>query len=100
MVGFTEEELEDMTMCDELICSECQANEKCSDSHGLAVVVGRLSTQLLSAMDRVEQLEKELLSRELSPDGLAMMIRASTNEKARQDAERLITGGDDDATTT
>jgi hypothetical protein len=40
-------------------------------------------------MDRVAELEKELLFKGLSPEGVAMLIKTSTNEKAKADAEAI-----------
>jgi len=62
---YTREELQDMARCDELICSECKAYR------GMGSMINEvqvLAKQLLDTMDRLEQVEKELLFREVTPN--------------------------------
>jgi hypothetical protein len=65
---FTKEQLQDMARCSELVCSECRAKVRYCIDIGLPEVIEKLAAQLLSTMDRLEQLEKELLFREVSPN--------------------------------
>ena len=88
MEELTREILEDMQRCwvsdssDYNDCEDCKAKEVCLDKSCLL-------SQCLSLMDRVAELEKELLFKGLSPEGVAMLIKTSTNEKAKADAEAI-----------
>ena len=84
---FTKEQLQDMARCREMVCEDCRAKDICDnvfskDTHSLA-------TQLLSTMDRLERVEKELLFKDTAL-AMAKFVRASTAEKAKLDAELLM----------